>query len=549
MNLLRLLQTLGKKPLRRLIACAAVSALSTTAVLAVVTYAAQQINATKKEFVDVPMAALFVAGVLIYMVYESRMIAQLAADVEEAIDRLRMQLIGRLRHADLWRLEHFGQSRLFGSITQSCKVISSNSQYLAQAVRSVVLMATILLYIAAVSIVAFVLLTVVLSVASAAYYRLNRSLDERQGELADQEGKLFECVSDLFDGFKEQRMCSARSRALGEVFGGLSNDTVAARSEVHRLTWQQYVFGETTFNLLLGLVVFVVPVYAPSVSQELVKISAAVLFMMTPIFGLMQSLTMLRAAETAAGRMMALEGELATLEEPCSDGPAEPVPADFSEIRMEGIEFSFPAPAGEEPFTLGPLDVSIRRGEVVFVTGGNGSGKSTFLKLLTGLYHPGRGRLALDGLDVSAARLAGYRALMTPVFSDFHLFARLYGLGEIDRIAAEDLLRWMEMERTAGLDGDRFTRTDLSTGQRKRLALVAALLEAKPILVLDEWAADQDAHFRKKFYREVLPELKRRGVTVIAVTHDDRYFDAADRHLHLEEGRLARPLASEGGTV
>lgn len=545
MNLIRLLQTLGKKPLRRLIGCATVSALSTTIVLAIVTYAAQTVYDTKEEFVDVPVAALFLLGVLIYVVYESRMIAQLAADVEEAIDRLRMQLIDRLRHADLWRLEHFGQSRLFGNITQSCKVISSNSQYLAQAVRSLALIATVLLYIAAVSIVAFLLLTTLMTAAAAVYYRLNRSLDKRQEGLADQEAKLFECVADLFDGFKEQRLCSARSRALGETFSGLSADTVAARSDVHLHTWQQYVFGETTFNLMLGLVAFVVPVYSPSVSAELVKITAAILFMGTPIFGLMQSLTVLRSAEAAAGRMMAIEGELTTLAEPGSEGPAEPVPGDFNEIRMEGIEFAFPAAAGESPFTLGPMDVGIRRGEVIFVTGGNGSGKSTFLKLLTGLYHPIRGRVTIDGVEISAARLAGYRALMAPVFSDFYLFSRLYGT-EVDKISAEDLLNWMEMGRTAGFQGDRFTRTDLSTGQRKRLALVAALLEAKPILILDEWAADQDSHFRKKFYREILPELKRRGLTIVAVTHDDRYFDAADRRLHLEEGRLTGWQTGEG---
>lgn len=548
MNLFRLLQTLGMQPLRRLIGCAAVSALSTTAVLGVVTYAAQKVYDTKEEFVDVPLAALFLLGVLVYMIYESRMIAQLAADVEQAIDRLRMQLIGRLRHADLWRLEHFGRSRLFGNITQSCKVISSNSQYLAQAMRSFVLIATILLYIAAVSLVAFLLLSTLLTAAAAVYWRLNRSLDRRQEGLADQEGELFECVSDLFDGFKEQRLCSARSRALGEAFGKLSAETVAARSEVHLHTWQQYVFGETTFNLMLGLVAFVVPVYAPSVSAELVKISAAILFMATPIFGLMQSLAVLRAAEAAAGRMLAIEGELATLAEPGSEGPALPVSAVFDEIRMEGIEFAFPVPAGEEPFSLGPLNVSIRAGEVIFVTGGNGSGKSTLIKLLTGLYHPEQGRLTIDGLEISAERLAGYRALMAPVFSDFHLFARLYGLGEIDRVTAEELLQWMEMGHKAGFEEDRFTRTDLSTGQRKRLALVAALLEAKPILILDEWAADQDSHFRKKFYREILPELKRRGLTIIAVTHDDRYFHAADRRLHLEEGRLIARPAGEGVT-
>lgn len=546
MNLLRLLHSSGNKPLRRLIGGSAVSAISTTVVLAVVTYAAQKISETKKEFVDVPVAAFFVVSVLFYMTYESRMVAHLATDIEAAVDRLRMKLIDRLRHADLWKLEHFGESRLFGSITQSCKNISSNSQYLALAMRSVVLIITILIYIATISMFSFVVLTALLSVAAAFYYRLGLSLEVSQEELAGREGKLFECVSDLFDGFKEQRLCSARSRAIGEVFGGQSSETVTARSDVHQRSWQQFVFGETTFNLMLGLVVFVVPLYSPTVSAELVKLTAAILFMMTPVFGLMQSLAVLRAAEAAAGRMMSLESELASLEESGSSEPSEPVPSDFAEIRMEGVQFSFPAPAGEIPFTVGPLDVTIERGEMIFVTGGNGAGKSTFIKLLTGLYQPERGQLMIDQQTIATAHRGSYRELIAPVFSDFHLFDRLYGLGEFDKKAAQEYLEWMEMSHVAGIMEDRFTRTELSTGQRKRLALVAALLENKPILILDEWAADQDSHFRMKFYREILPELRRRGLTIIAVTHDDRYFDAADRRLHLEEGRLTERQAGEG---
>lgn len=390
LNLLRLLQTLGEKPLHRLLGGAVVSALSTTVVLAVITYAAKNINDTKQEFVDLPVAAVFVAAMLIYLFFESRMIAQLAADVEEAIDLLRMRLIGRLRHADLWRLEHFGRSKLFGSITQSCKTISSNSQYLAQTMRSVVLIVTILLYFATISVVTCLLLTTLLIFASAFYYRLGKSLLQSQEELAGHEAKLFECVSDLFDGFKEQRLSGTRSRAIGEAFDQESEATVKARNEVHLHGWQQFVFGETTFNLMLGLVVFVMPIYSPSVSAELVKISAAILFMMTPVFGLMQSLAMLRAAKAVAGRMMALESELSELEEHGSTWPADSVPFAFSEIRMQEVEFTFPAITGEKPFTLGPLNMSIRRGEVIFITGGNGSGKSTFIKLLTGLYHPQR---------------------------------------------------------------------------------------------------------------------------------------------------------------
>lgn len=538
MNLIRLLKSVEGMPLRRLMGDAVASSLGTTAVLGVVTYAAQEINGSGREFVDLPLAALFVAGALLFMFSESRMIARLAADLEVAIDTRRMRLIERLRHADLWQLEHFGRSRLYDSITQSCRVISSNSQYLAQAMRSVVLIVAILIYIASVSVFSFFLLSILLVAASILYYRFGLILEERQASLANQEEELFECVSDLFDGFKEQRLNSSRSTAINQAFQGLSADTMALRDEVHLRSWQQFVFGETTFNLMMGLVVFVAPIYSPPVSGQLVKIAAAILFMVAPIFGLMQSLAVLRAAEAAAGRMMTLEGELKTLEEPGSSGPAEPAPANFTEIRLEGIEFAFPAADGETPFTLGPVEATIRAGETIFVTGGNGSGKSTFLKLLTGLYHPQRGRISIDGLEITAVRLASYRGLMAPVFSDFHLFAKLYGLEETDLSAAAGLMDLMEMERVSEIRRDRFSRTDLSTGQRKRLALVAALLEAKPILILDEWAADQDATFRRKFYREILPELKTRGLTIIAVTHDDRYFDAADRRLHLEEGRL-----------
>lgn len=546
MNLIRLLQSQGNQSLRRLVGDALASALSTTVMLAVVTYAAQTINDSRQEFVDLPVAALFVVGVLVYVLAESRMVGRLAADIERAIDALRMQLIGRLRHADLWQLEHLGQSRLYESITRNCKTLSSDSQYLALALRSVVLIATILLYMATVSLTACALLSVLLGVAAAVYLRLNKALERRQNETADQEAKLFECVADLFDGFKEQRLSSLRSGALNAAFGAESSATVAARSTVHLHSWQQFVFGETTFNLMLGLVVFIVPLYVAAVGADLIKLSAAILFMITPVFGLMQSLAVMRAAESAAGRMLALEGELAPLEEPASRAEPLAVATDFATIGMQGVGFAFPAPAGEIPFTLGPLDLTLRRGEIVFVTGGNGAGKSTFIKLLCGLYQASPGWLTIDGQPLAASRRDGYRALIAPVFSDFYLFDRFYGLCEIDPIKAREYLDWMEMSSVTEISADRFTRIDLSTGQRKRLALIAALLEAKPILILDEWAADQDAHFRQKFYREILPELKRRGLTIIAVTHDDRYFDLADRRLHLDEGRLVDCHAATG---
>lgn len=547
MNLVRLLTRLGPGPLRRLIIVAVAAAISNTVLLAIVNSAAQEIEKTKADFVDLPLAALFVVCLLLYVKAQSWMVAGVAVDLERVLHDLRMRLLDRIRHADLRKLERFGATPLFDTITVSCQTISQNSYYLATTPGSILTTLAILVYILIISPLAFLLISLLLGIGTISYLRLGRALEVEEKRLAGKEASLFESVSDLFDGFKEQRLNSARSRGLNDIFNEVSKEAVKARNTVHMHRWQQFVFGETAFNLMLGMAIFVVPSYSAILSQEVAKIAAAVLFMASPVFWLMQALAVMSGAEAAAGRMLELEGKLGDLTEAGSNAPTLPVPEDFSELRMDAVAFGFPAPPGEPPFTVGPFSLVIRRGEVIFVTGGNGSGKSTFIRLLTGLYHPQSGRLLVDGTVIGAERKAAYRELMATVFADFHLFVRLYGIGSPDAVEAGALMRWMEMDHVTMLQGDRFGRRDLSAGQRKRLGLVAALLERKPILILDEWAADQDPHFRFKFYREIIPELKRRGLTIIAVTHDDAYFDAADRRLHMEEGHLTElPVPPKG---
>jgi putative ATP-binding cassette transporter len=145
----------------------------------------------------------------------------------------------------------------------------------------------------------------------------------------------------------------------------------------------------------------------------------------------------------------------------------------------------------------------------------------------------------VDSWPVDEANLQDVRDRIAAVFSDYFLFRKLYGL--TDTLVPEDadaLLREMAISDKAAIRDGAFTTVRLSTGQRKRLALIAAVLEGKPLLVLDEWAADQDPVFRRKFYEEVLPSLKARGITIIAATHDDRWFHLADRQIRLSEGLI-----------
>lgn len=212
----------------------------------------------------------------------------------------------------------------------------------------------------------------------------------------------------------------------------------------------------------------------------------------------------------------------------------------FRRIECQGITFSYRDAAGNATFSTGPWDLSLERGQIIFLLGGNGSGKSTALKLLSGLYPPDAGRIMVDGEVVSRELLQEYRELYAVIFPDFHLFDRLHGLEGVAPAVVKAQIEAMELTGKVEFVDGRFTTLDLSTGQRKRLAMIAALLEDREIYVFDEWAADQDSHFREVFYTKILTDLKSRGKSVVVVTHDAGY--ACDRIIDLDLGSfVARP--------
>lgn len=540
----------------RLAAGAFFASLGSVLLLLTVNLAAEQIAQQGDDQVDWVLATLFLLAALLYYLAERDLIVQIGRAMEVAIDRTRMRLIAGVRAADYAAIEHVGSAALYEGITQASNALSQNSQFIALSVRSAALTLMILLYILWLSPLAFTLVLAATAAIGVMYYRLGGQLAKRYGTMMGEEQRLFRTVEDLLDGFREVRLSSRRSADLAAYFTEVSAASTAIRVEVQGRSFQRLIFGHVGFFFLLAVVVFVVPTYAEGFAVDVVKICAAVIFMIGPLGGVIQAVTVLASADAAARGIQALDQRLQGMAEPGAGEQAVAPSMDFQALRFADVAYAYAGQAGEQAFSVGPLDFSVRRGEVVFITGGNGSGKSTFIKLLTGLYRPRQGCLTVDGLPIGDGNRRAYRELFATVFSDHHLFRRLYGVGSIeagggvdgdgndkgragiDADEARRLLQWLEMDRHVSLVGDAFSRVDLSSGQRKRVLLVAALLEKRPILVLDEWAADQDPYFRRKFYREIVPALKAQGVTIIAVTHDDHYFDAADRRIHFEAGRM-----------
>lgn len=244
----------------------------------------------------------------------------------------------------------------------------------------------------------------------------------------------------------------------------------------------------------------------------------------------------LRGAARAIHRLLTLEAGLAAA--PRVKTSAVPLEG-FDEIRFEGISLERPArELGGGKFRLGPTDLSIRRGSITLIRGTNGSGKSTLLDLLLGVLRAGSGSIFVDGVRIDAATIGSYRALFSPVFAKPHLYGRLFGYESFEADLAREWIDRLVLPPDIDLDASQPQSTALSTGQRKRLALARAILEGRPILVLDEFAADQDVQARERFYSDVLPRLKEAGRTVVAVVHEDVRPECADQVLHLENGVL-----------
>jgi putative ATP-binding cassette transporter len=361
-------------------------------------------------------------------------------------------------------------------------------------------------------------------------------------EASNLEHRLFDRLMDFLNGFKEVRLSTSRSEALFqdvvEVSRSAANIKIRAQSE----TFKRMIFLQAALYALLGTIAFAVPTFSGAMEGETVtKTITALVFVVGTCFGLVQAIPIISAANTAADNIERLEARLLAAIPTVEVGAVEPRKR-FQKIEMRNVVFRYVDKWSDAVFQVGPIDFTLHSGDLVFITGGNGSGKSTFMKLLAGLYKPDSGEITFDGVRVNDNTRQAYREMIAAIFPDYHLFEKLYGVPDPDPAEVDRLLTEFRLHDKTHLTDHQFTTLDLSAGQRKRLALIVSLLEKRPVLLLDEWAADQDPEFRRKFYYDLLPDLKRAGETVVAISHDDRYLDEMDvpaRRLPMEDGRFA----------
>jgi putative ATP-binding cassette transporter len=457
-----------------------------------------------------------------------------------AIYHLRMKLFHRIITTPLRHLEELGMSRLLAVLTEDVPAISLALVNVPVICIHLTVLITCLIYMYWLSAAVFLSVSSFMTVGIFSYYFFFRRAQRYQKLSLQQWPPFLNHMRGLINGAKELKLNRKRRAAFFSEhieptanairrYGYLGDRTFAIAA-----TWEQLIIFT-----LIGLLLFNPPFLSSIDARTLIGYTLIILYMMTPIDTIMNLLPIMGRADVAMKKVESLGFSLSGEEdEPASDAHTASA-CEFQSLELIGATYTYYHEELESDFQLGPINLSFSPGEIIFLVGGNGSGKTTFAKLLVGLYRPGTGEVRLNGQTIRDEDRDRYQQLFSSVFSDFFLFESLLGLESpgLDEKARQFLTRF-QLAHKVQVQGGAFSTTELSQGQRKRLAMIIAYLEDRPFYVFDEWAADQEPFFREIFYLHLLPELKARGKAVLVISHDDRYFHVADHLIKLDYGKL-----------
>ncbi|MCC3421846.1 MAG: cyclic peptide export ABC transporter [Microcoleus sp. PH2017_29_MFU_D_A] len=458
---------------------------------------------------------------------------------QEAVYNLRLSLSRGILSSPLRQLEELGASRLLATLTDDVGTLSNTIFVIPFLCIDIAIVVGCLIYLSTLSGAVFAVVFAFLAVTIGAIQLLLNKMRKFFDLAREEKDVLFKHFRSITDGIKELKLHSLRRQEFFteelQVSAADSRDYNLQALNTGALA---IGVGQLLFFMLMGLLLFALPKFVPVSTPVLSAYILTSTYLMSPFQNILERLPEIFRANTAVEKIERMGLALASQAE--INAALQPVKnADWKILELKGTTHSYPGDKEDSNFVLGEISLKFHPGELVFIVGGNGSGKSTFAKLLTGLYIPESGEILLDGQPITNDNREWYRQHFSAIFSDFYLFERLLGMTnhDLDNQAAE-YLREFHLDKKVEVKDGILSTTALSQGQRKRLALLTAYLEDRPIYLFDEWASDQDPFFRDIFYKQLLPELKRRGKTVFVISHDDRYFDLADRAIQLDYGKI-----------
>ena len=457
---------------------------------------------------------------------------------QEAVFQLRLRLSRGILSSQLRHLEKLGTSRLLATLTEDVATLNATVYAIPFICVDIAIITGCLLYLSFLSTTVFTFTVGFVMIAVGSIQLLINRAQVFLISARDEQDRLLKHFRAITEGIKELKLHSARRQEFFEDELQRSAAVCRDQNSAALLTFSVSTgWGNLLFFVLVGLLLFVLPQVAPVSPGVLSAYILTVTYLMLPMQSILDKLQALSKATVALQKIERMGLVLAGNKENYIEEKDKNTKT-FSKLELKQVVHAYP---GEEEnrFSLGPVDLTFKPGEIVFIVGGNGSGKSTLAKLITGLYIPEAGEIRLDDKVITDDNREWYRQHFSVIFSDYYLFEKLLGMGKpaLDE-QAQEYLRQLKLNDKVTIENGKLSTTELSQGQRKRLALLTAYLENRQIYLFDEWASDQDPIFRNIFYKEILTNLKKRNKTILVISHDDHYFHFADRIIKLDYGKV-----------
>lgn len=477
----------------------------------------------------------FGLALVIYISGRRSLEIRLAEISQLVIKSLRETIFDRLFKTKYEDFEKIESGQLITTITDDINKIRDLAGIAVVMATSIITIIAAFVYLATISAFGTLMALAIIIVVASVYGYFNDIAVKHFEEARDTQNKFMAKIEALIGGYKDLTLHRTKKLEYRKEVSEVNEKFRLCNLVAFKMFVNAFMLGESLFIIVLGLIVFGFSYFFMSINeQELTSFVMILLYILGPINQVMSSIPRLAQINVSIERVKKLLKELPEIGAEEEEVSLE-TKADIKNLTISNLEFKYDK-EDEEGFKVGPIDMSVNKGEVLFIIGGNGSGKSTLIKMITGLYKSQGGSININNKKVSEESIGEY---ISTVFADSYLFDRFYNTRLEGREAnIKEYLASFELQHKVQVKEGVLSTTSLSTGQKKRLHLMRCYLEDRPIFIFDELAADQDPYFRKYFYRTLLPKMRKEGKIVIAVTHDDHYFDVADKVMKLDMGHM-----------
>lgn len=444
---------------------------------------------------------------------------------------LRIKLINKIFSTNYEKFESIDRGKVYTALNDDANVIGESTNLMISLITSTITVIGAFLYLMSLAFWATLLTSLMIVSIAVVYYFVTRSANTFYNEARDSRNVFMRLINGMIDGYKELSLHRQKKIEYQEDVRASAHQYKVMMSAADIKFTNAFLVGESLLVVLLGAVSIGMPKLFPGITTDTItSFIIVLLYLIGPVNAILNNIPDILRVKIGWERIRKFIQEIPS--NPEGDGKMDVLATTAWKFEARGISFQY----GQGGFGVGPIDLEVQRGEILFITGGNGSGKTTLAKMLTGLYPLNEGAILINDKVQQGSQIGEYFSV---VFNPAYLFEKLYNIDLAGREQElKDYLGILDLQQKVEIRDNRYSTIKLSGGQRKRLALLQCYLEDKPIYLFDEWAADQDPAYRKFFYRTMLPEMKRSGKIIIAITHDDHYFDVADKLIKLDKGQL-----------